>query len=73
MDIERVLKKNKEQLFEQEQIDRASNRMLIFILMLVSIVFIIDYVLVNKFMEILNNFSHGKRRKIRKVERYCTC
>lgn len=57
MDIERVLKKNKEQLFEQEQIDRASNRMLIFILMLVSIVFIIDYVLVNKFMEILNNFS----------------
>ena len=57
MDIERVLKKNKEQLFEQEQIDRASNRMLIFILMLVSIVFIIDYVLVNKFIEILNNFS----------------
>jgi len=57
MDIERVLKKNKEQLFEQEQIDRASNRMLIFILVLVSIVFIIDYVLVNKFMEILNNFS----------------
>ena len=57
MDIERVLKKNKEQVLEQEQIDRASNRMLIFILMLVSIVFIIDYVLVNKFMEILNNFS----------------
>lgn len=57
MDIERVLKKNKEQLFEQEQIDRSSNRMLIFILVLVSIVFIIDYVLVNKFMEILNNFS----------------
>lgn len=57
MDIERVLKKNKEQLFEQEQIDRASNRMLVFILVLVSIVFIIDYVLVNKFMEILNNFS----------------
>ena len=57
MGIERVLKKNKEQVLEQEQIDRASNRMLIFILMLVSIVFIIDYVLVNKFMEILNNFS----------------
>lgn len=57
MDIERVLKKNKEQVLEQEQIDRASNRMLVFILVLVSIVFIIDYVLVNKFMEILNNFS----------------
>jgi len=57
MDFVRALKKNKEQLLEQEQIDRASNRMLVFILVLVSIVFIIDYVLVNKFMEILNNFS----------------
>lgn len=57
MDFVRALKKNKEQLLEQEQINRASNRMLIFILVLVSIVFIIDYVLVIKFMEILNSFS----------------
>ena len=53
----RALKKNKEQLSEQEQINRASNRMLIFILVLVSIIFTTDYVLVIKFMEILNNFS----------------
>ena len=57
MDIERVLKKNKEQLFEQEQIDRASNRMLIFILMLVSIVFTTEYVLITRLMEIIKDFS----------------
>ncbi len=53
----RALKKNEEQLLEQEQINRASNRMLVFILVLVSIVFTVDYVLVIKCMEILSSFS----------------
>ncbi len=57
MDFVRALKKNKEQLLEQEQIDRASNRMLVFILVLVSIVFTTEYVLITRLMEIIKNFS----------------
>ncbi len=57
MDFVRALKKNKEQVLEQEQIDRASNRMLVFILVLVSIVFTTEYVLITRLMEIIKNFS----------------
>lgn len=57
MDFVRALKKNKEQVLEQEQIDRSSNRMLVFILVLVSIVFTTEYVLITRLMEIIKNFS----------------
>ncbi|MBR2704988.1 MAG: hypothetical protein IKE91_05925 [Clostridia bacterium] len=57
MDFGRALKKSKEQLSDQEQINRASSRMLTFIIVLVSIVFTTDYVLVLKFMEIIKNIS----------------
>lgn len=53
MDIDRVLKKNKNKLSEQEQIQRASNRLLIFIILFVGIVFAIDYALVLKFIDII--------------------
>ena len=57
MDFVRALKKNKEQVLEQEQIDRSSNRMLVFILVLVSIVFTTEYVLITRLIEIIKNFS----------------
>ena len=53
MDIDRVLKKNKNTLSEQEQIQRSSNRLLIFIILFVGIVFAIDYTLVLKFIDII--------------------
>lgn len=57
MDIARVLKKNKNKLSEQEQIQKASNRMLIFIIIFSGIVLAIDYALVLKFMDIIKNCS----------------
>ncbi len=56
MDLGRALKKSNEQLSDQEQINRASNRMLACILVLVLFIFIIDYLLVIKFIEILKSF-----------------
>lgn len=53
MYITRVLKKNKEKLTDQEQIQRASSKILLFIIIFTGIVFAIDYALVLKFMDII--------------------
>jgi len=53
MFITRVLKKNKNCLTDQEQIQKSSGQILIFIVVLAGIVFAIDYALVLKFIEII--------------------
>ena len=53
MFIARVLKKNRDYLTEQEQIQKSSSRILIFIVILAGIVFAVDYALVLKFIEII--------------------
>ncbi|MBQ3409510.1 MAG: hypothetical protein IJH12_09955 [Clostridia bacterium] len=53
INIARVLKKEKNCLSEQERIQRSSNKVLTFIIVLAGIVFTVDYVLVLKFIEII--------------------
>lgn len=48
-------KDNKEELSEQEQMFRQNDRIFIFIIVLAAIVICVDYALVMKFFEMIDN------------------
>lgn len=53
MYIVRALKRNKDKLSDEEQAYSLSNKILIFVTVLVAIIFTVDYALVVNFIEIL--------------------